>query len=334
VLRAPLRLDVGGVTLLGVPPPSSGGAAVLMALLYLSLLPTPLATASDGLAAHLQVEALKQAFAMRMSLGDPSFVPDVQQVLDAMLSPEFNHALAVNHSDVATRPSSEYGGRYNRRGATLPPDGGTSHFSVVDAQRNAVAMTTTINTFFGSKVVSAATGIVFNNEMDDFSTPGLNNIWGIAPSASNFIRPGKRPLSSMAPTIVLQDVLRADGTITRDVRAVAGASGGPRIISSTLQVLSNVLLRGRSAADAVSEPRVHHQFLPNVAYAEDWVPRNDGGRVTVPATVLEGLEARGHVVEQPDKEHAATQLILQDLDTFELRAVSDRRKGGVPAGHD
>ena len=204
VLRAPLRLDVGGVTLLGVPPPSSGGAAVLMALLYLSLLPTPLATASDGLAAHLQVEALKQAFAMRMSLGDPSFVPDVQQVLDAMLSPEFNHALAVNHSDVATRPSSEYGGRYNRRGATLPPDGGTSHFSVVDAQRNAVAMTTTINTKFGSKVVSAATGIVFNNEMDDFSTPGLSNSYGIAPSASNFIRPGKRPLSSMAPTIVLQ----------------------------------------------------------------------------------------------------------------------------------
>tara|TARA_B100000768_G_C10937846_1_gene232396 strand:- start:69 stop:458 length:390 start_codon:yes stop_codon:yes gene_type:complete len=129
-------------------------------------------------------------------------------------------------------------------------------------------------------------------------------------------------------------VLRADGTITRDVRAVAGASGGPRIISSTLQVLSNVLLRGRSAADAVSEPRVHHQFLPNLAYAEDWVPRNDGGRVTVPATVLEGLEARGHVVEQPDKDHAVTQLILQDLDTFELRAVSDRRKGGVPAGYD
>ena len=83
-----------------------------MALLYLSLLPTPLATASDGLAAHMQLEALKQAFAMRMSLGDPSFVPDVQQVLDAMLSPDFNRALAANHSDAATRPSSDYGGRY------------------------------------------------------------------------------------------------------------------------------------------------------------------------------------------------------------------------------
>ena len=212
VLRAPLRLDVGGVTLLGVPPPSSGGAVVLMALLYLSLLPTPLATASNSLAAHLQVEALKQAFAMRMSLGDPSFVPDVQQVLDAMLSADFNRALAANHSDVATRPSSEYGGRYNRRGATLPPDGGTAHFSVVDAQRNAVAMTTTINTGFGSKVVSAATGIVFNNEMDDFSTPGQSNVYGFAPSAANFIRPGKRPLSSMAPTIVLQVRGHARGT--------------------------------------------------------------------------------------------------------------------------
>ena len=133
---------------------------------------------------------------------------------------------------------------------------------------------------------------------------------------------------------MLQDVLRPDGTVMRGLRAVAGASGGPHIISGTLQVLSNVLLRGRSAADAVTEPRMHHQFLPNVAYAEDWEPRNDGGRVTVPVAVVEGLEARGHAVERHDKQHAVTQLILQDLDTFELRAVSDRRKGGVPAGYD
>ena len=103
VLREPLRLDVGGATLLGVPPPSSGGAAVLMALLYLSLLPTPLPTASEALAAHLQLEALKQAFAMRMSLGDPLHVPGVQQVLAAMLSPDFNRALAANHSDARRR---------------------------------------------------------------------------------------------------------------------------------------------------------------------------------------------------------------------------------------
>lgn len=335
VLREPLRLDVGGATLLGVPPPSSGGAAVLMALLYLSLLPTPLPTASEALAAHLQLEALKQAFAMRMSLGDPLHVPGVQQVLAAMLSPDFNRALAANHSDASTRPLSEYGGKYNRRSATLPPDGGTAHFSVVDGARNAVAMTTTINTVFGSKVVSAATGIVLNNEMDDFSTPGQPNGYGVAPSAANFIAPGKRPLSSMAPTIVLQDALGPDGTVTRGVRAVAGASGGPRIISGTLQVLSNLLLRGRSAADAVREPRMHHQYLPNVAFAEDWVPRHyaPAERATVPVAVVDGLVARGHEVERWTS-HATTQLIEQDLDTSQLHAVSDRRKGGVPAGYD
>ena len=260
----------------------------------------------------------------------------MQQVLDAMLSPAFNRALAANHSDAATRPSSDYGGRYNRRGATLPPDGGTAHFSVVDAARNAVAMTTTINTAFGSKVVSAATGIVFNNEMDDFSTPGQPNAYGVAPSAANFIKPGKRPLSSMAPTIVLQDALSADGTIQQEaVRAVVGASGGPRIISGTLQVLSNVLLRGRSAAGAVSEPRMHHQYLPNVAHAEDWAPRHYGSdeRATVPVAVVDGLRARGHEVERWAS-HATTQLVEQDLDTSVLHAVSDRRKGGVPAGYD
>jgi len=136
--------------------------------------------------------------------------------------------------------------------------------------------------------------------MDDFSTPGQPNGYGVAPSAANFIAPGKRPLSSMAPTIVLQDALGPDGTVTRGVRAVAGASGGPRIISGTLQVLSNLLLRGRSAADAVREPRMHHQYLPNVAFAEDWVPRHyaPDERATVPVAVVDGLVARGHEVER------------------------------------
>ena len=106
-------------------------------------------------------------------------------------------------------------------------------------------------------MVSASTGIVFNNEMDDFSTPGQDNAYGIAPSAANFIAPGKRPLSSMSPTIVLQDALQPDGTPRRrGVRAVVGASGGPRIISGVFQVLANALLLGKGAADAVSAPRM------------------------------------------------------------------------------
>ena len=182
-------------------------------------------------------------------------------------------------------------------------------------------------------MVSASTGIVFNNEMDDFSTPGQDNAYGIAPSAANFIAPGKRPLSSMSPTIVLQDALQPDGTPRRrGVRAVVGASGGPRIISGVFQVLANALLLGKGAADAVGAPRMHHQFLPNVAFAEDWELEHYGGSERVPLSVLEGLRARGHEV-QTWAIHATTQLIEQDLDTGELHAVSDRRKGGVPAGY-
>ena len=119
--------------------------------------------------------------------------------------------------------------------AGVPEDGGTSHLSVVDAERNAVAMTTTVNTGFGSQIVSS-TGIVLNNEMDDFSTPGVPNVYGLAPSEANFIRPGKRPLSSMSPTIVLQPGLDGAGGEAPRVRAVVGASGGPRIITAVLQV--------------------------------------------------------------------------------------------------
>ena len=145
VLREPLKLKVDGMTLLGVPPPSSGGATILMAMLYLSLLQTPVAAASRALAAHLQVEALKHAFALRMSLGDPAFVPSAVEAVGAMLSPAFSRQLSSNASDATTRPLREYGGRVNLLPSGLPTDSGTSHLSVVDADRNAVSLTTTIN---------------------------------------------------------------------------------------------------------------------------------------------------------------------------------------------
>ena len=166
--------------------------------------------------------------------------------------------------------------------------------------------------------------------MDDFSTPGQPNGYGLAPSAANFIRPGKRPLSSMAPTIVLQEALR-DGSAAPTVRAVVGASGGPRIISCTFQVLANALLRGTSAADAVGRPRLHHQFVPNLVHAEEWQAL-DGSWEVLPLQVVEGLRARGHAVRR-DNAHATTQLVLQEPDSGALHAVSDRRKSGRPAGY-
>ena len=145
--------------------------------------------------------------------------------------PQFNARLRSDTLDNATKDARAYGAKWNQL-----DDSGTTHLSVVDANRNAVAMTSTINTGFGSKVVSPSTGILLNNEMDDFSSPGVPNGYGLAPSEANYIAPGKRPLSSMSPTIVLDK--------SGAVFAVAGASGGPRIITSTAQVLLNVLARG------------------------------------------------------------------------------------------
>lgn len=288
----------------------------------------PLAAASAPLAAHRQIEALKQAFALRMSIGDPAFVPEAAAVVADMLSYEFNVALHANTSDWATRAQDEYAGRW-RVPSGLPRDRGTSHFSIVDRERNAVAVTTTVNTGFGSKLVS--NGLVLNNEMDDFSTPGQPNVYGLAPSAANFIQPGKRPLSSMSPTIVLQPGFAADGTPATVVRAVVGASGGPRIISTVLQVLVRALLRGDDAAAAVGLPRLHHQYVPNIVHAEDY-EMLDGGWEVVPNATVEGLRLRGHRVERWAR-HGVAQLVLQDPDTRVLHAVSDRRKGGAPAGY-
>ena len=219
----PLRADVLGYAVLGVPPPSSGGAAVAQILELVSGYARPLASAPDGsLGTHRLVEAFKHAFAMRMNLGDPEVPPppgvvsNISGAVRDMLSPAFNAALRAMTKDDATLPLGAYGARWN-----LVEDHGTTHVSVVDADRNAVAMTSTINTNFGSKVVSRSTGTLLNNEMDDFSVPNETNHYGLAPSAANFIAPRRRPLSSMSPTVVLD----ANQNPPRVV-AVAGASGG------------------------------------------------------------------------------------------------------------
>ena len=227
-----------GVNLIGMPPPSSGAAGVFQILEFLGGYDLPLAAfagtsesapGTTSLGAHRTVEAFKHAFAMRMNLGDPDYWPNVTAVLEDMLSPTFNSQLRAATRDDSTLPVEAYGARWSQL-----DDSGTTHVCVVDAEGAAVALTSTVNTLFGSKLVSPSTGILLNNEMDDFSSPGEPNSYGLAPSEANYIAPGKRPLSSMSPTIV---------TDSRGVVAVAGASGGPRIITATAQVLLNVSSR-------------------------------------------------------------------------------------------
>jgi gamma-glutamyltranspeptidase/glutathione hydrolase/leukotriene-C4 hydrolase len=336
IIRPPLRVATAlGVTLLGAPPPSSGGAAVAFLANFLGGYPAPWAGIGTSLQAQRTAEAFKHAFAARMSLGDPfdPFVANNSEALALLTSRSFADALRAATLDNATQPAAAYGGILNplshpervaAAGAgSSPADHGTTHLSIIDAHRNAVALTSTVNTAFGAKVMSAATGVILNNQLDDFSIPGVPNGYGLAPSRANFIKPGKRPLSSMSPTVVLDSQ-------TGTLRAVVGASGGPRIITATAQALLRALALGADVADAVAAPRLHHQLLPAVAWAEETIDAN-GQRIAVPFATVAALRARGHTVNATDA-GAVVQMIVVDGESGGLTACSDTRKGGAPAG--
>lgn len=316
----PLEFDYGGRRFLGMPPPSSGGVTIAETLGVLERVRERAAEEGrvlDGAGrTHLLVESLKHAFADRATwLADPAFasVP-----VERLLSDEYLDARAASIDLDGTLRPSEYGTRPDGAGGRrLPEDGGTSHLSVVDRWGGAVACTETINLTFGSMIAPDGLGFCLNNEMDDFTTVrGEANAFGLVQSDRNLPEPGKRPLSSMSPTIVVD----GDG----EVVAVAGASGGPRIITGTLQVLLNVLEEGMPAGEAVERARLHHQWSPDVLLLEPglWGEASAGFRERVRALGHELGETAGVGV---------VQVIVRDGE--DLYAASDPRKGGRPAGH-
>ena len=312
VEREPLVGEFRGVEFVVMPPSSSGGVAMLQALGVLDRL---LGGAPEGGVAylHLLVESFMHAFADRARfLADTDFV-DVP--IGELLS-----GSRLDRYAARVRPSSTLGdpaayGSDPSSPAFAGMDGGTSHVSVVDRWGNAVACTETINLLFGSRVVVEGFGFCLNNEMDDFLTRrGTANAFGLTQADRNLPAPGKRPLSSMSPTIVLRD---------GRVFAVAGASGGPRIITGTLQVLLNVLVFDMDAWSAVGAARVHHQWSPNVLGYEAGLAGS---------AVLDGLAARGHLVEERGAV-GVVQLIRRAKNGGGWEAASDPRKGGAAAGH-
>jgi len=203
--------------------------------------------------------------------------------------------------------------RYGSSAAMLvpPDDHGTSHLCVIDAAGNAVALTTTINTAFGAKLMAGDTGILLNNEMDDFSAqPGVPNVYGLIGMEANAVAPGKRPLSSMTPTIV---------TRGHQVVLAVGGSGGPWIISGSLQVLLNVLDHGLAAAPAVAAPRIHHQWMPATLMVEPGIPE----------ITRQALARNGHTVKEIST-MGAIQAIR--VNSGQMEGASDPRKGGEAAG--
>jgi gamma-glutamyltranspeptidase/glutathione hydrolase len=305
--REPIAFSYRGHTILSMPPPSSGGVALALIAHTLEAYPLQELGWHSARHVHLLAEAMSRAFADRNSLlGDPDHVP---VPLAQLLSPAYAQARRGEIGERAT-PSSLV------RAGLAPPEGNhTTHFAVVDAAGGAVALTTTINDSYGSGVVVEGAGFLLNDEMDDFTTkPGAPNLFGLVQGEANAIAPGKRMLSSMAPTLVL------DGSGA--VRLVAGARGGPRIISSTWQVISNVLDFNMDVVQAVSAPRVHHQWQPEELTVER------GGLPEATSAALQGLGHRLRAV--PDLGNAPA--ILRDPSGRGWTGIADPRKGGAAVG--
>lgn len=312
----PLRGEFRGHILLSMPPPSSGGIAMQQIFGILAVRNTDLgATALNSPDyVHLVSEAMKHAFADRSRwLADPAFA---QVPVEALISFGYLESRAKLIDMGAIAPPAAYGFEppASQTPATAPEDHGTSHLCALDKDGMAVACTETINLEFGSMVCVPGFGFCLNNEMDDFTTiRGQANAFGLRQSDANLPQPGKRPLSSMSPTIVTRG-----GRVT----LVAGGSGGPRIISATTQCILNVLMFGMTPEQAVSAPRFHHQWMPNkLLFDSRWTDE----------AVIAELQRRGHEAGEL-KDESAVQLIAVDAQG-NIRAASDPRKGGAPAGH-
>ncbi len=319
---APLEITaanspVRGRRILGMPPPSSGGIVLVQVLEMLEARPDLTAAAkkaghNSALYIHLVAEASKHAFADRARwVGDPNFV-DVP--LKGLLSETYLADRAAKITD-ATLPHEAYGAI-----APPPEDHGTSHLCVVDQWGNAVSCSETINLIFGSLLPVPEFGFCLNDEIDDFTTRSEQaNAFGLVQSLGNRPEPGKRPLSSMTPTIVLEK--DPAGGPDRAI-LLAGGSGGPRIISGTVQSSLNVLLFDMSAGDAIAAPRFHHQWSPNTLQLEHGLINTD---------VEAQLKARGHTTAR--HQPMGNIQLIRAHPAGGWQASADPRKGGIPAGY-
>jgi gamma-glutamyltranspeptidase / glutathione hydrolase len=277
IWREPLRYTYRGDTLISMPPSSSGGVTMAETLHILEGY-DPLPPFGSAAYLHLLASALQRAFVDRNAkLGDPSFVRvPVDELTSATYAARLRTTIGAGH--VPTRALMQ------TMAAPVGEGTHTTHYSVVDAAGNAVATTTTLNDLYGSGVWVEGAGFFLNDEMDDFTTaPGVPNLFGLVQGEANAISPGKRMLSAMSPTIVLDRAGR--------LLLIVGSRGGPRIISSTAEVILNVLDHGMDLADAVSAPRVHHQALPDVVRFEP------GG---LSASAGDSLQAMGYELEPFD----------------------------------
>jgi gamma-glutamyltranspeptidase/glutathione hydrolase len=318
--RAPVRGRYRGLEVLSFPPPSSGGIALVEMLQVLEGFDLAALGPRSSAGLHVVAEAMKLAFADRaVWLGDTDFV---EVPVERLVSREYAAELRarINPPWWRRAPWTWHKDEVAIRveGSGIPPeDAGTTHLSVADAHGNVVAITQTINLLFGSGITVPGTGIVLNDEMDDFSVAtDTPNAFGLVDTrGQNAVAPGKRPLSSMTPTVLLREGRPA---------MVTGSPGGPRIITTTLLSILNVVDHGMDVMEAVSAPRYHHQWIPDQLSVEPQIS----------ADVVEALRARGHEVEVSSREWSSAQSIVIDPDSGLFHGASDPRSDGVAMGPD
>lgn len=308
--RDPISFSYREHTIISMPPSSSGGATMAEIANILEGYDLGGMSWHSAEQIHLFAEAARRAYADRNHyLADPDFV---EMPLERMTSSSYASERAATISTSAATPSTNVGpGMEGDPGESEE----TTHFSIVDAAGNAVSVTTTINSWYGSKVTVEGAGFVLNNEMDDFAAkPGTPNQFGLVQGEKNAIGPGKRMLSAMSPSIVLDP--------DDKLLMVTGTPGGSTIITTVFQTISNVVDYGMNVVQAVNAPRVHHQHLPDQIYYEA-----DG----LPQSVVEVLEAWGHTMVERSGVSGDVQAIL--IEDGVMTAWSDPRRGGVARGY-
>jgi gamma-glutamyltranspeptidase/glutathione hydrolase len=305
VIRAPVRGSYRGYDIVSMPQPSSGGVVLLETLNILEGFPMPDMKRGSAPSLHVMIEAMKRAYADRARyLGDPAFVSaPVATLITKDYAARQRASIDLDHATPWTDALS-----------AVPPREGsnTTHFSVVDSLGNAVSNTYTLNFSYGVGLVAEGTGVLLNNELDDFTAaPGASNAYGLVGFEANLPGPGKRPLSSMSPTIVLKDGKPV---------LVTGSPGGSRIISTVLQVVVNVLDYNMDVAAAVAAPRLHHQWLPDEVRIERGFSDD----------TLAALRAKGHRVVEPMGQTSANSIAVTPKGL--LGAPDPRTRGAEAAG--
>ena len=309
--RTPLRGNYRGHEIISMPPPSSGGAVLIEMLNILEGYDLQKSEANSSDRYHLMAEAMRRAFADRAEyMGDSDFVKvPVAGLIDKSYAETLRKTINTDRASTSAEVRAGRPAGYESEE--------TTHFTVVDAEGNAVANTYTLNNSYGSAAVAKSTGMLLNDEMDDFAAkPGTPNLYGLIQGERNAVAPRKRPLSAMTPTIVL----RKDGSLWFTV----GSPGGPTIINTVLCIITNVIDYEMNIQQAIDAPRIHHQWLPDELVGEPFGLSGDTQRA---------LTARGHTLAKLRYLGDAEGIMIEEKTGVRLGATDPRRSDGQAVGY-